>query len=139
MLFHTYIKVESHSSKKNRKTIRFNKRNGKMFIAQESKEKEKLNRLEYVLKQERILQKIKEPFEQALHLKVHFHYPDTKKGKRTKRVIDLTNLIQGVEDCLESTNIIQNDKLIESYDKSRRIYGSKEYAVELWLYEFEQD
>lgn len=43
--------------------------------------------------------------------------------RRTKRKIDLTNLLQAIHDVLQKARVIKDDFLIENIDKSRRILG----------------
>jgi Holliday junction resolvase RusA-like endonuclease len=59
--------------------------------------------------------------------------------RKTNQRVDLSNLIQSIEDALERADIIENDFQIESYDGSRRILGvpSGTERAEIFLKEFE--
>ncbi|MCD6194287.1 MAG: RusA family crossover junction endodeoxyribonuclease [Candidatus Aminicenantes bacterium] len=46
--------------------------------------------------------------------------------RRTKRRVDLVNLLQSIHDVLTKAKIIKDDRLIESVDGSRKIIGIEE-------------
>lgn len=59
-------------------------------------------------------------------LTIHFGF-ETHKGEA-----DLSNLLEGPQDCLEDMGIIQNDKLIYHLDDCRKIFGSGDFT-EIWI------
>lgn len=77
--------------------------------------------------------KLERPIEGPLWVMFRFHYPNTKSGKRWERVVDLSNLIQGPEDALIKAGVIKDDKQIESYDGSRRVYGSPSNRLDIYI------
>jgi len=145
LLFKADIDVIKHTSKKNRKTIRYNPKTRKPFIATDTSEDNHLKVLEVKLLKARAQNGLKKPLDCEMRAKFLFHYPDrvlrTRKDgsavtQRAKRLIDLSNLIQGVEDALQVAGVILDDLLIESYDGTRRIYGERSMpAIEIELYE----
>lgn len=68
-----------------------------------------------------------------------FHFPAdvyfTKKGDLSNRLPDLSNLYELPQDCLESAQVIANDRLICSHDLSRRLPGDR-YGLEVFLFEY---
>jgi len=135
LLMHCIIPVNKHISKKNRKVIR-KKFNGQRFIGSVSSfKKEELLYISFI-KSSMHKYSNEYPLRCPLHLKALFYYKNTSNDQKWKRVIDLSNLLQAPEDCLEKAGCILNDKLIESYDGSRRIYGHSSFLVELFLYRF---
>lgn len=149
LLFQVSIVVNKHVSKKNDKEIRMNPLNGKRYIGTRKKTADELSLMSNALLNHIIdLGGHSFPLKGLLQVKLLFHYPDTLVRKRKtmpdlmkqcEKVIDLSNLIQGVEDCLQSAGVIKDDKQIESYDGSRRIYGSKEHLIEVFIYSFGED
>jgi len=134
------------SLKKNSKQIRKNNYTGKPFIATNPKYERIIKGMEIQVNIAKLNYGLKIPIDCSIHAKFFFHYPDTIVRKRktgppltrkTKRVIDLSNLLQGIEDVLQDCGVILDDKLIESYDGSRRIYGSSRHLIEVELYPYE--
>lgn len=102
--------------------------------------KESLEALDYLIRQfERCKEgQLAQPLEGPLRACFRFHYPNTRRGQITKRLMDLSNLYQGPEDALQKANIILDDAQIESHDGSCRVYGSKGKAIEVALYRHHQ-
>lgn len=132
-LYHAFFEVEAFTSKKNQKGIFKNKRTGQTFIgSRNSKEISRLNEavlIHGVWNRHTIVRQVRAIF--------RFHYPNNKDGSRTERIMDLSNLIQGPEDALTNAGVIKDDKLIESYDGSCRVYGSPKKAIEIVILPFE--
>jgi Holliday junction resolvase RusA-like endonuclease len=124
LLFKAKFPVPIHAIKKNNKQIAFNKAAGRRFIMSNNKARF----YEEWLNQKLITEKLKQRLDTITH-KVHvcmkFYFPKTKfytkKGEQNKKLADLSNLYQAVEDALQSSGVIENDNLIESHDGSRRL------------------
>ncbi len=129
-LYYAIFEVKEFTSKKNQKGIFKNRQTGQLFIgSRNAKQAGKVNegiKLYGVWNKKTIDRPVRAIF--------RFHYPDNKDGSRTKRVMDLSNLIQGPEDALVNMEILADDKLIESYDGSCRVYGSQVKAIEVVIY-----
>jgi len=146
LLFHCEIPVDKHISKKNQKTIRYNPKSGRRYIGTRKETAQELKNMQFhisVALNNTI--GLDFPLAQPLHAKFLFYYPDILVRRRktlpdlTKKpgnLIDLSNLIQGVEDSLQSEGVIKDDKLIESYDGTRRIYHADELKIEVFIYDF---
>lgn len=138
-LFSCLIRVPRHSSKKNEKT--HGVRNGKIFIRKTEAAAHVESVLLCELRRTKYANRIFEPLTKDLHAKFTFYFPKTvyftKKGQRSKKIPDLSNLYMLPEDCLQKVGIIENDTLIESHDGSRResIEG-REYFLRIELYEY---
>lgn len=65
------------------------------------------------------------PIRIPLNISFKFHFP-THQWEA-----DLSNLIQGPEDILQKTGIIEDDKLIYSLDGSRKIFGADRFYTEI--------
>ena len=140
VLFHASFPVERHSSKKNQKNIKRNVHTGKMFIGNTDKNNAALNYLVSMFVSARLNQDLHEPINKPIWLLARFHYPKvkdtkTKQWRRTEAVADLSNLLQGPEDALIKAGVIKDDKLIESYDGSRRVTGER-HALELYVIDY---
>ncbi len=140
ILFQCLIQVEKHSSKKNKKTIHFNRSTKRPFIGTDSKTKHLENVLNAALLREKLKAGLK-TIECDISVAFVFHYPKavyyTKQGKRSTRVIDLSNSLQGPEDALTKVGIIVDDRQICSLDGSRRgfINDTKYYlGIEIRAY-----
>lgn len=138
LLFHCLLHVDKHESRKNRKMI-MKGRNGQRFIGSTNSSSKHQKQLIADIYREMGNHLGPFPIKQKVHLKAVFWYPNTKAGKRWKRVIDLSNLLQGPEDALTSVGVIQDDSLICSYDGSRRLFGAPRFMLDLYVYEFKED
>jgi len=67
------------------------------------------------------------PIEYPVWLKVVFY-------RKKKQKIDLTNLLQSIEDALAKANIIKDDSQINSFDGSRVFFGHDDERAEITLY-----
>lgn len=52
---------------------------------------------------------------------------------------DLSNAYQGIEDLLQKTKVILDDKLIYSHDGSRKIFGARSNRIEITLTAFDEN
>lgn len=125
LLFHALIEVESHGILKNSKQIFRNKKTGKCFISSSDRAKKggsnlvgAFLKLKHQFKHETILDDVIAEF--------IFVYPKTKyftkAGHRNKKLGDLSNLYQLVEDSLQKAGIIFDDGQIVNHGDSRRDY-----------------
>lgn len=138
ILFQAKFEVPYHAVKKNNKNIFFNKKTGRSFISSNAKvllAENDLTKRFYLLKS-------CETITSYVHIKMIFTFENgsffTKKGERNKRLPDLSNLYQIVEDSLQKAGVIANDHLIESHDGSRRVAGDKT-TLEVVIYDLQND
>jgi Holliday junction resolvase RusA-like endonuclease len=122
-LFKIEVEVERHFILKNSKNIRVNRRTGNRFIASNNDVVEGKDFLTRVFRENFNGQRI----ESYVNAKMVFIFPHslfyTKKNERSRRIADLSNLYQVVEDALESSGVLLSDNLIEAHDGSRRLPG----------------
>lgn len=137
ILFQALIAVPSHYTKKNSKQISRNRKTGKRFIRSSNKAQLCESQLAWKLARLKKLTPNQLAISCPINLQCVFHYKKTKSGKPTKRVADLSNLLQGPEDALQKAGIILNDKLIESFDGTRRIYDADKTMLEIIITKFE--
>ena len=136
-VFKCLVEVPKHGSKKNRKEIKRSYVTGRLFIGTERKQKYLQNMLTALLLREKLKSRI-DTINYDVNAKIVFYFPKsvyfTKAGTRSSKVGDISNLYQGVEDCLQEARVIENDSLIASHDGSSRqpIEGSK-YMLEVIL------
>lgn len=123
VLFKIEVEVERHFVLKNSKNIRLNRRTGQRFIASNDDVVEGKKYLERIFRENFS----GEPIKSYVNMKCEFVFPHsyffTKKKERSRRVADLSNLYQVVEDALEASGVLLNDNLIEAHDGSRRVSG----------------
>lgn len=141
LLFDFSIKLSNHSIKKNGKTIRW-RGFGKAARPYICSTTEQINAERTLMLALRLQANnigfdiIKTPV-RAMFL---FYFPRdrffTQKGEISRNLPDLSNLVQGPEDALEGSGIIENDTLIHSLDGSRRLPGDC-YELRIQLYNFE--
>ncbi len=132
ILFKAHFEVPFHGIKKNNKQIRKNRATGKMFVGSSDKALFAEKWVKQKLFNESFKQRVSK-INEPINLKLTFYYPKSKffkkNGDRCRKIADISNLYQLIEDCLQDAGIIENDNLIESHDGSRRSYadGSKYY------------
>lgn len=123
VLFECYFEVPRHSSKKNEKVSRFNRKTGKGFIGKSSKAKFAEDWMLKRLMIEKLKSRV-ETITQYINAEFTFYFPEsvyfTKAGPRSKKTPDISNLYELPQDCLQSVGIIENDTLIESHCNSLR-------------------
>ena len=73
------------------------------------------------------------PFNEPLEIKCLFF-------RDTKRKVDLTNLLEAIDDILVKAGVIEDDncKVLISHDGSRVFLGCKEPRTEIYIYRGEQ-
>lgn len=143
-LFHAHIKVPRHIVKKNSRPIRFNRRTGQRFIGKSYELAHAEIRLEDQLRNHVLKIPGFSTITKTVWAVFLFYFPHKdflvkrgdRKGNLSRRMPDLSNLIELPADCLQKAGIIENDHLICSLDLSRRLPG-KEYALEIFLFEYE--
>jgi Holliday junction resolvase RusA-like endonuclease len=128
--------VEAFFSKKNRKVVRYRRRKASQvrmgqsefvpFVATASSESRAENLLVLHLRQRARQLHLDSAISNPMWAVFHFVYPKseyfTAKGTVSKRLADLSNLIQGPEDALQKAGIIESDRLIERLDGSMRLW-----------------
>jgi len=124
ILFQAKFPVPIHAIKKNSKQIAVNKATGRRFIISSTKARF----YEQWLNQKLITEKLKQRIDtitSKVQVSLKFYFPKskyyTKKGEQNKKLADLSNLYQAVEDALQKAQILHDDNLIESHDGSRRL------------------
>lgn len=131
------IYVNSHVVKKNNRPIFKSRRGGVPFIGKNPD----LVRAEALMHNEivrqRLKQKIHYPLTGYIHANFLFYFPPnvfyTKKGDRSKKVPDLSNLYELPQDALQQAGVIENDTQIDSHDGSRRLPGPNyKLIIRLW-------
>ncbi len=135
MLFQCKLKVTKHFSQKNSKRI-FNNR-----LVQDPKVKAHKDALIRQLQAQKLKQRI-ETITVPINLEVQFYYPQsvfyTKKGTINKKLIDLTNSIQGIEDSLQTAGIIEDDNLVFALNGSTRHPSpDNDYYLTICITEYE--
>ena len=63
------------------------------------------------------------------NLEAHFY-------RDTRHIADLSNLYEGIQDCMTVMGIIEDDHLIESHDRSRKHYSKTRPRIEIILSNF---
>jgi Holliday junction resolvase RusA-like endonuclease len=144
IIFYCKIQISRHSSKKNEKRPMFNKGSNRFFIGKTSKAKYVENELIHRLQIEKLKTRIDLPITCDINAKLTFYFPEsvyfTKKGDRSKKLPDLSNLYELPQDCLQKVGIIQNDTQIVSHDGSRRKpLSGNNYVLEIELSHVEEE
>lgn len=139
MLFYCSIPLDYHASKKNNRPIFKNRSTGASFIGKSDRLKSAENSLHLHLKSEANRQNILKPIDCKIWAIFLFHFSNdsyfTKQGKMSKYVPDLSNLYELPQDILTKALIIEDDRLIESHDLSRRLPGD-ETKLEIFLLKY---
>lgn len=130
-LFYIRIPVESHVVKKNNRPI-WRGRLGKSAVLRSAEEY-----LIQVLRRE-TLKLPSLPITQDVSAKMTFFFHEkkffTKKGARNKKLPDISNLYQLVEDCLQKAGVLFDDNLIDNHDGSRRLPHPDRNYLEIELF-----
>jgi len=123
ILFYAKFPVPNHGIKKNSKQIAYNRATNKSFIRSSDKALRAQEWLMVKLRAEKFKQRI-DTITQDINIKFTFYFPETiyytKQDVRSKKVADLSNLYELVQDVLQKVGIIENDSQVESHDGSRR-------------------
>jgi len=143
-LFHCYIKVPRHVVKKNSRDIRVDRRTGRMWPGKSN---------ELLFAERRLVSAFRTKVLRDPHFKTIttpvwvvylFYFPKDefivkkgpRKGRISGRLPDLSNLFEIVSDSLEDAGIIENDRLISSFDLSRRLPGET-CALEVFVFSYD--
>ena len=122
ILFKCKVQVPRHSSKKNEKEPR--SAGGRIFIGKSDRAVMSEKWLTQKLTIEKLKQRV-ETIECDINAKFTFYFPKTiyftKKGERSKKLGDLSNLLELPQDVMQKLKIIENDTQICSHDGSRRV------------------
>lgn len=122
-LFYAVVEVPFHGIKKNSKKIAFNRATGNRFITSSDRAKQAQNHLTSALQYEK-KSKWLDTITCDVNARFTFYFPEafyfTKKGERSKKLADLSNLYELPQDVMQDVGIIENDSLIESHDGSSR-------------------
>lgn len=122
ILFRCRVQVARHSSKKNEKEPR--RAGHRVFIGKSQKAKFAEDILKHKLQIEKLKQRV-DTISCDLNAKMIFYFPETvyftKKGDRSKKLPDTSNLYELPQDVLQTVKIIENDTQICSHDGSRRL------------------
>lgn len=113
-------------TKKNSSEIHVNPRTGKPFVAPSRRFKEYQDTCGYYLF--RGDQKIKPVKAYPVNIKCLFYMP-------TKRRVDLTNLLEAVDDVLVHYGVIEDDsnKYLAAHDGSRVLYNKENPRTEIYI------
>jgi Holliday junction resolvase RusA-like endonuclease len=135
-LFTAKIKVPFHATKKNKYRIG----KARMFKDSRTLWYEEIVLLELRSRINRV--QLNEPLTGLMWAMFKYYFPRdvyyTKKGQMSGRLPDLSNLHEGIQDCLQKAKVIDNDRLICSHDGSRRLVG-EEYLLEVTLFRFDEN
>ena len=68
-----------------------------------------------------------------IHIKAHFYC-------ESRRRIDLTNLLEALDDMLQTAGVIKDDcrDIIASHDGSRVYYDKENPRIEIWITDFQE-
>lgn len=139
LLFYGSIPVENHVSKKNGRPIFKNKYTGQAMLGKSERLKNAERSMELYLKSEANKQLLLKPIDCKIWAIFLFYFTKdiyfTKKGEMSKFVPDLSNLYELPQDALTKSLIIDDDRLIESHDLSRRLVGH-ETKLEIFLLKY---
>lgn len=125
-LFEAFFAVERHQSKKNNKGIAYRRTRAglKPFVIDKNRGVLRKGLVDSYL-HEKSLHPNFRTIDQRIIVKFTFFFPRsnyyTKAGTISRRLGDLSNLVQGPEDALQEAGIITDDTLIEGLDGSRRV------------------
>lgn len=142
-VFDAFFELSRHSLKKNQKSIGYRKtsKGVKPFI-RDAKNGLLSNELSVNLKAALRKYENFKPIDTSIIAEFTFYFPNekffTKKKTQSLTIGDLSNLYQGVEDCLQKCQVIKNDALICGHDGSRRVPWDKPtYGLKIVLYSFQ--
>jgi len=136
LLFNALIKVNRHVTSKNSRRIFVNKKTGKVFLGKPKFLQKEEKNIEKQLLQAAHSGKFNLPIKTYIRAEFTFGIKNffTKKGQRRKNMPDISNLNEMIQDCLTRAKIIEDDRLIDCHDGSRRI-PAKENFIKIRLFE----
>ena len=142
-LFKASIPVRRHTNQKNSRDLRFHTTPTglRAYTATNRENRSDLDFLVLSLRQRAIELRLDKPIDHPVYGVFKLFFPwsifYTQDGRISRRLIDLSNALQGPEDALQKAGIIENDSLICSYDGSRRL-PADEYRLEIELFKFDE-
>jgi Holliday junction resolvase RusA-like endonuclease len=140
LLFYASIDVPQHVTKKNNRPIFMNQGTGRRFLGKDKRLVSAESHLITQLKMAKIAQGLKEPIKERLWVIYHFIFQReayyTLKNTISKRLPDLSNLLELPSDTLTKALIIDDDTQIDSFDLSRRLVGDKN-KLEIFILKYE--
>jgi len=133
------IPVTSHVVKKNRRPIY--RAAGRPFIGKSKELRSAEEHLELHLRSQATSMKLKCPLNALIWALFEFYFPhdvfySKSTGEPSRRLPDLSNLLELPQDSLQRVGIIENDTQIHSLDLSRRLPGT-EYRLDIYLLKYE--
>lgn len=143
-LFHCFIKVPRHMVKKNSRNIMRNRRTGRLFPGKSPDLVHAEHRLLHAFRSQIVRSKSFKTIDRPVWVVYLFYFPrdefvvkkGPRKGKLSGRMPDLSNLFELPSDALQDAGVIENDRLICSYDLSRRLPGDT-HALEIFIFDYE--
>ena len=77
---------------------------------------------------------LRKNIDKPVNVKVHFYC-------KTRRKIDLTNLLEALDDMLVKANVIADDNrnIIAGHDGSRVYWDKENPRIEIWIEDFEEE
>lgn len=123
LVFTAKIPVDKHVIKKNSRPIFINRATGKRFIGKDKELADAENYLTLKLKSEANKLGLRSIINEKIIVTFLFYFKKSdflyKNG--TEKRIDLSNLYQLPEDCLQAANIIKDDSLIVNHGFSTKL------------------
>lgn len=137
LLFRLVIPVEKHFSKKNAKTIRYRWKGGQRgspFLGATNEAAMAERVLVSHMQAGERFSSVSHPISLPMLAVFKFKFTDfyTVKGEINRRAMDLTNVIQGVEDALQKSEVILDDALITKIIANKEFGLENEIVVELF-------
>jgi Holliday junction resolvase RusA-like endonuclease len=131
-LFYARIPVENHVVKKNNRPI-WRGRLGKSAVLRNAEEY-----LTTMLIREKKLQNVNLPICQYVQAKLTFFFPKKRyyaksTGAMNRKIPDISNLYQLVEDSMQKAGILFDDHFIDNHDGSRRMPHPDRHYLEIEL------
>lgn len=132
VIFKAKFEVPYHAVLKNNKQISYNKKTGKRFLRSNDRVVFAQNWILNKLFNEKLKSRV-DKINCYFNLKLIFYFPEsvfyTKKGIRSLKIPDISNLYELPQDLLTKSGIIEDDTLVDSHNGSKRlpIEGSKYY------------
>lgn len=123
-----YVVKESPVTKKNSQRIAYNQVTKRIFIAPSKQYKEYEKKAMWYLKPVPFA-----PIDKPVNIKCLFYMP-------TRRICDLTNLLEAVDDILVKAHIIQDDNyhIVAGHDGSRVYVDKNNPRTEIYITEMEE-
>ena len=137
VLFRAQIQVNEHVTKKNQHQALVNRKTGAAYVYLAAKAVKAQTHLTQMLQLQKNRQIQDAIIECDITCTLLFYFDDfyTKKGTRNARLPDLDNLLSLPCDALTKSSVISDDKIICSFDGSRRLPG-KTNMIEIIISDF---